>query len=228
MFTIIGGDGQEYGPATAEQLRAWIAAGRANLDTQAKVAGSDEWRRLGDYPEFSTLAAPPLVATPATVVVAETDLADRGLRLLAKILDELIGLICALPGLAMLGWSFVQAMLTDQGNALDQLENAQAVLGFFVLGAGVLLITIVQIVLLSTRGQTIAKIVFGLRIVRVENGARPGFVHGWLLRNFVPGFASLLPFGLGFIFSIVDACFIFRQDRRCIHDFIASTRVVKV
>lgn len=59
MFTIIGGDGKEYGPATVEQLRGWIAAGRANLDTKAKAAGSDEWRRLGDYPEFATAAATP-------------------------------------------------------------------------------------------------------------------------------------------------------------------------
>ena len=36
MFTIIGGDGREYGPATADQVRAWINGGRANLDTRAK------------------------------------------------------------------------------------------------------------------------------------------------------------------------------------------------
>ena len=52
MFTIIGGDGKEYGPATVEQIRGWIAAGRANLDTQAKVHGTDAWKRLGDFPEF--------------------------------------------------------------------------------------------------------------------------------------------------------------------------------
>lgn len=61
MFTILGGDGQEYGPATAEQVRSWIAAGRANLDTKAKVAGSEEWRALGDYPEFSGAGGVPPV-----------------------------------------------------------------------------------------------------------------------------------------------------------------------
>src|SRR4051812_40365225 len=54
MFTIIGGDGREYGPATVEQVRVWITSGRANLDTKAKALGSDEWRRLGDYLEFSS------------------------------------------------------------------------------------------------------------------------------------------------------------------------------
>jgi hypothetical protein len=59
MFTIIGGDGKEYGPVTAEQVRAWIAAGRANLETKAKALGSEEWRRLGDYSEFSGAPMPP-------------------------------------------------------------------------------------------------------------------------------------------------------------------------
>ncbi len=224
MFIIIGGDGQEYGPATADQLRTWIGAGRANLDTRAKALGSDEWRRLGDFPEFA--ASPPTLA-PAVLPVAETDLADRGLRLLARILDEIFSLLAALPGLAMLGWSFVQTLLTNQGDALDQIENSDSAAGVLVLVLGLLAITILQIWLLSTRGQTLAKIVFGLRVVKVADGARPGFVHGWLLRNFVPGLAGLAPLGLGFVFAIVDACFIFRQDRRCLHDFIASTRVVK-
>jgi hypothetical protein len=66
MFTIIGGDGKEYGPVTTEQVQSWIASGRANLDTQAKKAGDEQWRRLGDFPEFSgTGAAVPPVAPAA-------------------------------------------------------------------------------------------------------------------------------------------------------------------
>ena len=53
MYTIIGGDGREYGPVPADQIRAWIAAGRASLETQAKRSGTDEWKRLGDIPEFT-------------------------------------------------------------------------------------------------------------------------------------------------------------------------------
>jgi len=52
MYTIIGGDGHEYGPVTVGQIRAWLAAGRANLDTQAKALGTDEWKRLGDFSDF--------------------------------------------------------------------------------------------------------------------------------------------------------------------------------
>jgi uncharacterized membrane protein len=52
MYTIIGGDGREYGPVPAEQIRAWIAAGRANLETQAKAAGTAEWKPLGEFADF--------------------------------------------------------------------------------------------------------------------------------------------------------------------------------
>lgn len=68
MFIIIGGDGKEYGPATLEQLRSWVAGGRANLETQAKRVGEEQWRRLGDFPEFSETGAPqpPAAPVPAT------------------------------------------------------------------------------------------------------------------------------------------------------------------
>jgi len=53
MFTIIGGDGKEYGPVSAEQMRSWVGDGRGNLDSKAKKIGDEQWRRLGDFPEFN-------------------------------------------------------------------------------------------------------------------------------------------------------------------------------
>jgi uncharacterized membrane protein len=52
MYTIIGGDGKEYGPVSAEQVRGWLAGGRANLDTKIKTAGSEEWKTVADFPEI--------------------------------------------------------------------------------------------------------------------------------------------------------------------------------
>jgi len=52
MYLIIGSDGREYGPVAVEQVRAWIAGGRANLETQAKLFGTDAWHRLGDFADF--------------------------------------------------------------------------------------------------------------------------------------------------------------------------------
>jgi hypothetical protein len=52
-YRIIGGDQKEYGPATADEIRAWIAEGRANGQTQVRQEGSTEWRPLSSFAEFS-------------------------------------------------------------------------------------------------------------------------------------------------------------------------------
>ena len=45
--TIAGGDGPEYGPLTGGQIRAWLAARRADLDRNARMAGDDAWEKPG-------------------------------------------------------------------------------------------------------------------------------------------------------------------------------------
>ena len=60
MYKIIGADGREYGPVTAEQLRQWIAEGRANAQTPTLADGATEWKPLGALPEFAGHFAPPI------------------------------------------------------------------------------------------------------------------------------------------------------------------------
>jgi hypothetical protein len=81
MFTIIGGDGKEYGPVSAEQVRAWLASGRANLQTKAKYAGTEEWHTLGDYTEFVSSAA---TTPPPVVAVGEIDPKTYAADLIAR------------------------------------------------------------------------------------------------------------------------------------------------
>ena len=68
MFKIIGGDGRPYGPVSADQIRQWIAEGRANAQTLAQAEGSVEWKPLGQYPEFFPAGTPPV--TPSVAPVA--------------------------------------------------------------------------------------------------------------------------------------------------------------
>jgi hypothetical protein len=65
MFKIIGADGQQYGPVSTEQLRQWIAEGRANAQTLAQAEGGTDWKPLGQFPEFATV--PPAATAPPTV-----------------------------------------------------------------------------------------------------------------------------------------------------------------
>lgn len=59
MYRIIGADGREYGPVTAEQLRQWIRDGRATAQTKAQAEGSAGWKTLSAIPEFADLVGGP-------------------------------------------------------------------------------------------------------------------------------------------------------------------------
>jgi hypothetical protein len=63
MFKIIGADGKEYGPISADGLKKWIAEGRLNAHTQVLADGATEWQTLGEAPELA--AALPIAAPPA-------------------------------------------------------------------------------------------------------------------------------------------------------------------
>ena len=86
---------------------------------------------------------------------------------------------------------------------------------------------VVQMYLLVSRGQTIGKIMMGIRIVDAQTGEHPGWARLLFLRIIVHGILMSIPFA-GFIYLIVDTRFVFRADRRTIHDLIAGTRVDKI
>jgi TM2 domain-containing membrane protein YozV len=64
VYKIVGTDGHQYGPVSAEQVRAWIAENRANAQTLAQTEGSQGWKPLGSFAEFAAdLKPPPAGAT---------------------------------------------------------------------------------------------------------------------------------------------------------------------
>ena len=86
----------------------------------------------------------------------------------------------------------------------------------------VLAVTLVcQIYLLSSQGQTLGKKVVNIRIVKVNTCVNGGFATNVLLRMILNGVLGIIPF-----YGLVDILFIFRKDRRCIHDFIAGIHMV--
>jgi uncharacterized protein DUF4339 len=70
MYSIIGGDGKEYGPVSADQIRAWMASGRANLATKVRLVGTDAWKTIAETPEITGAAAPDGVVPVAAGAVA--------------------------------------------------------------------------------------------------------------------------------------------------------------
>lgn len=89
--------------------------------------------------------------------------------------------------------------------------------------AGTAGLMILQLVWVSQSGQTIGKKIVGTKIVLKDTLQNGGFVTNVLKRGLVTGLLNFVP---GFF--LVDSLFVFREDRRCIHDFIAGTAVIKV
>jgi hypothetical protein len=112
MYTIIGGDGQKYGPVSAEELRRWVSEGRAN--SQTLVLGDDGvWKPLSAFPEFgigqgpATLPPPPPPIAGAPVLSSRPVVGVSGPRTnstaIAALVLSLLGLICCGPIFSTIG-----------------------------------------------------------------------------------------------------------------------------
>lgn len=139
------------------------------------------------------------------------ELANRLDRLWAKVIDHALyaaaGIVAAIliPG------------LKDSNLLIPFLGLLAALLlGFFAY----------QVWLLTTQGQTLGKKVMGLRIVKTSDMSNGGFVTNVLLRAVASAAVSLVPI-FGTLFALADPLFLFRDDRRCLHDHIAGTCVIK-
>jgi hypothetical protein len=112
MFILIGGDGKEYGPVSTEQVQAWIAGGRANLESQAKRVGEEQWRRLGDFPEFNNAGAPIPPVAPASKAGADSGTAAGSVNVDPKAYaDDLIARagVLSIGGCLERSWNLLKA-----------------------------------------------------------------------------------------------------------------------
>jgi uncharacterized RDD family membrane protein YckC/DNA-directed RNA polymerase subunit RPC12/RpoP len=95
---------------------------------------------------------------------------------------------------------------------------------FILIGMlGLLGTAVANLYLLATQGQSIGKLLLKMQVVDYENGGPAGFVKVFLLRGVVNGILGIVPF-----YGLVDLCFIFGEEHRCLHDLIAGTKVVDI
>ena len=157
--------------------------------------------------------APP-TAEVADVAAGAAELGGRGARLVAVIVDGLIQ--------GAIYW--VLTLVAFKGlNPRSGQFSLRIVVGQLVLGF--VLFVLVQGYLLHTEGQTIGKKLLGLRIVR-SDGERATLGRLFALRYLVGWILVVIPF-IGMIYALVDSLLIFRDSRKCLHDNIADTIVVK-
>ncbi len=163
--------------------------------------------------------APARYAPPLAVVADVQAMADAGLpakrsrRLLAVLVDPavLLSLGAALSDLMPgVPWS-----VGDDAPALSVMLSGALFNGLFLLINGYSLVR---------RGQTLGKMALRLRIVGMDGQPAPWQrVIG--LRYVVAGLPDLIAV-FGRWWAIGECLTIFAAQRRCVHDYIAGTRVV--
>jgi len=79
--------------------------------------------------------------------------------------------------------------------------------------------------LLVTKGQTLGKLALGIRIVDALSNGAASAVKLLGLRYVLVLLVRAIPI-IGNLLGLADALFIFRSDKRCLHDLIAGTKVV--
>jgi len=141
--------------------------------------------------------------------------ASRGLRFVGALIDGFLVLAIAIP-VVILYFAIAQPNMNDDTAGLQaQLVALLATMP----------INIIQWYLIATSGQSIGKKVVKTRIVDNDNGSNPGFVRAVILRSWVVSLISSVPC-LGGIFGLVDILWIFGEEKRCLHDLMANTRVI--
>lgn len=142
--------------------------------------------------------------------------AERLTRLGAHLLDSLFFFLSLMT---LFLTTVLSAAPTDSSDGAE--VTGVAVLGIAIGSLLVLAFCIVQLVLLARSGQTLGKKLLRIRIVR-KDGSPASFGRIFGLRILLTWVLGLLP-----LFSLIDFCFIFGEEKRCVYDLIADTIVVR-
>ncbi len=160
MYKVLGKDSREYGPATAEQIIAWIKEGRLDAQSKVKAEAAGDWSAIGDLPEFrevllqrqapepSSAAAPAAVARMSGLAIASLVLGILGFFTLGA--TSLVGLILGIVAILKINKS--QGRMSGSGLAIA---------GTCVSGVTILMLPIMAAMLLpalaraKSRAQTV-------------------------------------------------------------------------
>lgn len=243
---------EQLGTFNDLDVSAGLREGRFKPTDLCWAEGMKDWETLKDHlqelnPEVvapSISEQPSITALRAEVrqdQVIRLEMASLGQRFAAKMIDFALIIV---PLWVVLTMVFDQAFVEETQklqndpaamvNAMQKrAEKLQASGGMKLPLASLVFDTtlIVNVVLLTLRGQTIGKLCLGIQVVRFPDGRRAGFTKALLLRSVlftILVFTSFVYFGaVGLALLMADSLMIFRKDRRCLHDLVADTLVTK-
>ncbi|WP_457934592.1 RDD family protein [Pseudoalteromonas sp. SCSIO 43210] len=150
--------------------------------------------------------------SPSVNVVSKVagEKATRSDRLVAAIVDGVLGVVCFIPVFMLVGF--------------DNLSQPTLTLSAGLLGYGILSTLVLHGYLMYQRGQTIGKSLMSIRIENLD-GTQASFTTIYFKRMLCMQLLSLVPSVGQFIAGFVNPLFIFGKDKRCLHDHLAGTKV---
>ena len=166
----------------------------------------------------------------------QLDLASIGSRIAAKLVDTLLMVLASSPlFIALYNSPNFDKLLKWAEAGQTRLTSAQQMELMSALPEHILLLTnilvwglmIAQVLLLMRRGQTIGKMIMGIRILDRKSNAIPGFFNLIIMRGLFTTLAySLSIFGL--VVLVIDLVMMLTsKERLSLHDKIAKTYVVR-
>ncbi len=156
-------------------------------------------------------ASPEAVSAPRQTTTARGVIATRSARLAAVMIDYVCVLFVTVPVLS----SAILVAASEQ-KAFSELAVTATLAGLFVLG-------IVQASYLVRQGQTIGKKLLKIRIVDHVDGEIPHWSRVLGMRYLLNTALRQIP-----LYAFVDVLFIFGVEQRCVHDYLAGTKVIEI
>jgi len=170
---------------------------------------------MSSVPEQNNPYAPPQAQVQDVPPTEEgTVLASRWMRLWGAVIDVIFILLAMWVASLITPWNIWDPSKAD----MTRFALVDAILGYGLFLA-------VQAYPLYKDSQTWGKKLLGMRIVRAD-GSPASFGRLIGLRYGVPCLFNVIP-AVAQVWGLLDALFIFRESRRCLHDNIADTIVIK-
>ena len=222
-YKIIGGDGQEYGPATLEELRSWIVDARVNGQTLVWNSEDVQWRKAGQREElrWDLPSAPPVMPAESGIGFVP---AGFFIRLASYCLDFLI----VNTGASVLCMPFASKLrILVEGADPAVLSTDMVRMLEFYQQAGPLMLLVTGIYSVVSvayyvgfhghSGSTPGKRLFGICVVNADGSA---LNYRRALARYGGELLSFLILGFGYLMILQD------PEKRALHDRLANTRVI--
>jgi uncharacterized RDD family membrane protein YckC len=216
-YKIIGGDGVEYGPATLDELKAWITDGRVAGMTRVWRSDLAAWAAADRYTELR----PDLARLHASAVAQNVRPCGFWARLAAYILDRFIlgAIFVAVwtPIAAPRHWTVPEFPQDASAASIQHFREEASVWMDHALPIFYPIFILYDVLLVGSCGATLGKLAIGARITLL-NGSPIGYGRA-LLRWFAARLSEFC-FFFGYLMVLTN------PEKRALHDWLAGTKVV--